>query len=171
MSDITKHYTLSKVSHKVFHAEYQTACDLYAIYQREHTISTLQKNIDPDPFKNFALSQRIEARNKVLGRKLMAAMATRPDLFDISRYRQPPGRLEKKAYSHPVNLYPDWQYFTTMIDRPFLNELHALWNTQPLYAWSESEEERQERMAYRERMAKYKKRKSNVSMTESCSIM
>ena len=156
-----------------------TACDLHAFYQREYVFKTLKKNIVSGPLAKY--DQRIIARNKVLEQKLMTAMATPPDLFDISRYRQPPGRFEKKAYSHPINLYPDWQYFTTMMDRPFLNELHALWNTQPLYAWSESEEERQERMAYKERMAKYKKRKdkrmakyerkSNESMSDSCSIM
>ena len=161
----------------MYHAKYQTACDLYAIYQREYVFKTLKNNIVSGRLDD----PRIIARNKVLEQKLMTAMATPPDLFDISRYRQPPGRFEKKAYSHPINLYPDWEYFTRMMDRPFLNELHALWNTQPLYAWPESEEERQERKAYQERMVKYKKRKdkrmakyerkSNNSMTDSCSIM
>ena len=163
----------------MYHTKYQTACDLYAIYQREYVFKTLKSNIVSGPIAKY--DQRIIARNKVLEHKLMSAMATPPNLFDISRYRQPPGRFEKKAYSHPINLYPDWEYFTRMMDRPFLNELHALWNTQPLYAWSESEEERQERMAYKERMAKYKKRKdkrmakydknNNDSMIDSCFIM
>lgn len=163
----------------MYHTKYQTACDLYAIYQREYVLKTLKSNIVSGPIAKY--DWRIEARNKVLQCKLMSAMATPPDLFDISRYRQPPGRFEKKAYSHPINLYPDWEYFTRMMDRPFLNELHALWNTQPLYAWPESEEERQERKAYQERMVKYKKRKdkrmakydknNNDSMIDSCFIM
>ena len=150
-----------------------TACDLHAFYQREYVFKTLKKNIVSGPLAKY--DQRIIARNKVLERKLMTAMATPPDLFDISKYRQPPGRFEEKAYRHPINLYPDWEYFTRMMDRPFLNELHALWNTQPLYSWPESEEERQERMVkYKKRkdkrMAKYE-RKINVSMSDSCFIM
>ena len=161
----------------MYHTKYQTACDLYAIYQREYVFKTLKSNIVSGPIAKY--DQRIIARNKVLEHKLMSAMATPPNLFDISRYRQPPGRFEKKVYSHPVNLYPDWEYFTRMMDRPFLNELH-MWNTQPLYAWSESEEERQERMAYKERMAKYKRKdkrmakydkNNNDSMIDSCFIM
>lgn len=112
-----------------------TACDLCAMHQREYTMRIFKKNIDLNPFNNFAMSQRIEAINKVLEKKLMTVMGTPPDLFDISKYRQPPGRFEKKAYSHPINLFPDWQYFITMLDRPFLNELHARWNTKPFYAW------------------------------------
>ena len=96
-----------------------TARDLHAIYQREYVFKTLKNNIVSDPFAKYEYSNRIIARNKVLEHKLMAIIGTPPDLFDISKYRQPPGNFEKKAYQHIINLLPDWHYFITMIDRPY----------------------------------------------------
>ena len=64
----------------MYHTEYQTACDLYAIYQREYVFKTLKSNIVSGRITKY--DNRIIARNKVLEHKLMSAIATPPDLFD-----------------------------------------------------------------------------------------
>lgn len=148
-----------------YHEENHTARDLYALYQREHTFEILTNNISE---QNEEYSVRTEKRNEALEQKIMDLKETPPHLFDISKYRQPPGEREQQIYRHPMNLYPDWQYFITMIDRPFLKELHARWQTKPLYAWPDEDDDYKKRVAEADIAIEAAR---NVSMIDVCLIM
>jgi len=168
-----------------YHVENHTARDLYALYQREHTFKTLSNNIiAPTKFAHSPFNRGImhsdvvrqEKRNEALEQKIMDLKETPPHLFDISKYRQPPGDREKQIYRHPMNLYPDYGYFITMVDRPFLKELHARWQTKPLYAWPDEDENYKKRKAEADIAIEAARNARdaaarNVSMTDACLVM
>lgn len=94
-----------------YHVENHTACDLYALYQREHAFKYLTNKITDldDPWWDDSWwANRKPVVKRKLEDKLMELTITPPHLFNISRY---------KYVASPI------MCVSTFPRRPFLNEL------------------------------------------------
>lgn len=90
-----------------YHVKNHTACDLYALYQREHTFKCLTNRITDldDPWWDDSWwARRKPVVKRKLEDKLMELTVTPPHLFNISRYRHVSSPISADTFPHRLFL-------------------------------------------------------------------